>query len=243
MSVRGVIAAAMVCGAGPIPFSDAHEWDGSLVLTSDYVFRGQTQSQGDPVLQADVHWLSDTVWFAGAWASMVNLHAGPGPTSELNLYAGRGFRLARDWEAKLVAVSYIYPKDSPQLEWDYEEVLASVAFRDALIASVAWSPNTSRFSRIGMAQDREAFAYELTGHLPWRSAWTASGGIGYYDLDRLFGRGYTYWNLGVTYAAAPWQLMLMRTGTSGTAETLFGSDTTADRWSLTARRQFGSVKP
>jgi uncharacterized protein (TIGR02001 family) len=243
MSVRGVLAAALLCGAGTLGTSSAGEWDASLILTSDYVFRGQSQSRGDPVMQGDLHWRSAAEWFAGAWGSMVDLHAGPGPTSELNLYAGRGWRVGNHWHAKLVAVGYLYPKQSPQLTWDYEEVLGSLAFRDLLIASVAWSPNTSRFSRMGMAENREAVSYELTSHVPWRTAWTFSGGIGYYDLDQLFGTGYTYWSCGLNYSAAPWQLMLARIGTSGEAAALFGRETTDDRWSLSVRRQLGPRTP
>lgn len=240
MRVRGVVAVALLCGTGSPWLAGAQEWAGSFVVTSDYVFRGQSQSQGDPVLQGDLHWQGASDWFAGAWASMVELHRGRGPTSEINLYAGRAWPIGRDWRAKLVGVSYIYPKDSPQLVWDYEEALASLAFRDAVIATIGWSPGISRFSSRGRAVEREAVSYELAVQLPWRARWTFTGGAGYYDLDQLFGTGYLYWSGGLTYTQRAWQLMLTRTGTSGNAATLFGNDTTADRWSLAARWQFGS---
>ena len=49
-------------GAGG--FSHALDLQGSLALSSDNVFRGLTQSQGDPSLQAEGY-IAATHWFGG----------------------------------------------------------------------------------------------------------------------------------------------------------------------------------
>lgn len=208
---------------------------------SDYVFRGVTQTRGGAALQADVHWAGDAGWFVGAWGSTVDPNAGPGPTIEINLYAGLARELTGDWVARLLAIHYAYPDDETTLRWDYDEVAASLAFRDRLAATIAWSPNYSSFGAGQFVADRKTMSYELSAQLPWRRHWLASAGAGYQDLDDLFGTGFVFWNVGLTYVAAPWQLTLARFGTSERAADLYGSDATRDRWSLVVQWQFGGA--
>lgn len=238
MSKARDIGVALLCGMSPLVGYAANDWGGSLSATSDYVFRGVSQTRGAPALQADLHWHRDARWLAGAWASTVDVNRGPGPTQELNAYAGHNWRLGSDWSAKLLAVAYIYPNDRPVRRWDYDELVAALAFRDTLTATVAWSPNLSGFVNGSAVEGREATSYELTANLPWRHAWVVNAGLGYYDLNELFGSGYAFWNCGVTYGAAPWQVTLARFGTSGQATTLYGDERTKDRWSLGVQWHF-----
>jgi uncharacterized protein (TIGR02001 family) len=239
MSCQRAIGAALFGCLSAFAAGADSEWAGSLVLTSDYVFRGVSQTEGDAAIQADLHWLHRN-WIAGAWGSTVDTNPGPGPTLELNAYAGHRWQLAEAWETKVIAVHYDYPDHS---HWDYDELLTSLAFRDTFTATVAWSPNTSGFSERGVVQDRSAFTYELTAHYPWRTAWLVSAGVGYYDLHELFGNGYTFWSAGVSYSAAPFQITLARYGTSGEATQLFGEESADDRWSLDLQWRFRSGAP
>lgn len=240
---RAIGAALLACSLVPLAGHAADEWGGALNLTSDYVFRGITQTRGDAAVQADLHWHHDGKWIVGLWGSTADPNPGPGATVELNGYAGRIWGVGRDWLAKLIAVHYAYPEDTPVLRYDYDEVVASLAFRETLIATVAWSPNSSGFGGGRIVKDRQAMTYELAAHLPWRDAWVASAGVGYYDLSELFGTGYTFWSCGVTYSVAPWQLTLARIGTSQQATELYGEELTKDRWSLGVQWRFrGAVR-
>jgi uncharacterized protein (TIGR02001 family) len=62
----------------------APELSFGLALTSNYIFRGTTQSDDRPALQGYVEGESGALYF-GAWASTVRLD---GDRAELNLYAG-----------------------------------------------------------------------------------------------------------------------------------------------------------
>jgi uncharacterized protein (TIGR02001 family) len=212
-----------------------------LSLVSDYVFRGVTQTRGGEAAQADVHWHSDSGWLAGAWASTVDPNRGSGPTIEVNLYAGVARELVDDWVARLLAIHYAYPNDSTTRRWDYDEVAASLAFRDRLAFTIAWSPNYSSFGAGQFVEDRTTTSYELSAQLPWRRHWLASVGAGYQDLDDLFGTGFVFWNCALTYNSAPWQLTLGRFGTSERAAYLYGSEAAQDRWSLGLQWQFGGI--
>ena len=211
---------------------------GHVAATTDYVFRGMSQTRGAPALQGDFHYEWASGWFLGAWTSTVDLNPGPGPTLELNAYAGRSWPVSPAWAARITAVHYGYPGDMPALSYDYDELAGSLSFRDRLVASIAWSPNTSRYSGYGAAHDGTALSYDLVGQWPLWAGLSAVGGAGYYDLEDLFGTGYGYWSLGLTWAIRRLQFELGYFSTADRATELFGPETTGQRWSLTASWRF-----
>jgi uncharacterized protein (TIGR02001 family) len=225
----------------PTPGHAEGDLGGYLAVTTDYVLRGMSQTRGAAALQADLHFENANRWFVGAWTSTIDLNPGPGPTLELNAYAGRNWPLGTTWSARLTAVHYAYPNDTEALRYDYDELIGSLAFRDRLSVSVAWSPNTSRYSTYGIARDRTALNYDLVGQWPLAGPLTVAGGVGYYDLDDLFDTGYGYWNASLVWAVPHLQFELGFYSTSSNAEALFGREATGQRWSLTATWQFPSM--
>jgi len=211
---------------------------GHLTATTDYVLRGLSQTRGAPAIQADLHVAHPGGWFAGAWASTVDLNRGPGATLELNAYAGRVWQLDPAWNARMTAVHYAYPNDTDFLSYDYDELVGSLAFRDRLVASVAWSPNTARHANYGMSREGTALTYDVVGHWPLTASLTGTVGAGYYDLDDLFDTGYGYWNAGLVWTLPHVQFELGWYSATDEAEELFGPETTGQRWSLTAIWQF-----
>ena len=240
MKWLGLIA-ALSSGLPALCVRADDRFDVALGVTSDYVLRGLTQTQGDAAVQADLHWQHDDTWVAGVWMSTMNPRRGRGPTSEFDLYAGASRNLGDDWRASLMAVHYVFPQDSARLRWDYDELIASVGFRDLLIGTVAWSPNASGFGGGQIASERRAISYELMGHWPLRQRWLASAGAGYYDLHDLFDTGYVYWSVGVTFDWAPWKATLARYGTNDQAKALYGDAITQDRWAAGITWQFGGA--
>lgn len=213
---------------------------GHVAATTDYVFRGVSQTRGAPALQADVHYEADAGWFAGLWFSTVDLNPGPGATQELNVYAGLSRPVGTHWDYRLYGVAYVFPNDNPRLSYDYAELVASIAWLDCVVASIAWSPNTSRFARSygGIASDEQALSYEIVGRWPLGDALSATASAGYYDLSDLFGSGYGYGSAGLSYERAPWQLDLGWYVAADDAEEMFGPEVADARWSLTASWKF-----
>ena len=181
-----------------------------MSLVSDYVFRGVTQTRGGEALQADVHWHSDGGWLAGAWGSTVDPNPGPGPTIEINLYAGVARELSDGWVARLLAIHYLYPNDHTTLRWDYDELAASLAFRDRVAATIAWSPNYSSFGAGQFVEDRTTMSYELSAQLPFRQRWLACAGAGYQDLAGLQRLAQGIERLGLEQANASQHLSVLR---------------------------------
>ncbi len=221
---------AVALGAGSV--------GGLLAGTTDYVFRGISQTRGGPAAQGGLHYQTDGGWFVGAWASSVNPDYGSGSTFEINLFGGHGWQLGSAWNARLTYVHYMYTDDTPYLDYDYDELIGSIGYRDVLVASVSWSPNTSRYSRYGVARDATAYSMDLVGRWNLYGPLAVVGSIGYYDLHDLFGTGYTYGSLGLACSFSHLELEAAYYSTSDPATELFGPEVAGSRWSLTVAWRF-----
>src|SRR6185437_14217964 len=69
----------------------------NLALTSDYIFRGLTQTWGGPALQGGADYAGPDGFSTGIWGSSISERSYPGGAMELDLYASYGRSLDRDW--------------------------------------------------------------------------------------------------------------------------------------------------
>lgn len=228
------ITAALV--ATPSGVAHAQQWHGAVAVTTDYVFRGVSQTQGDGALQADLHYQGRNGWFAGAWTSTIDPgYAGPGRL-ELDLYAGWNWQPATDWTARLAYVRYLHPDATGATDYDYGELSARLAWRDRVVAVVAWAPDMVRYSPDDYDRTGRAQAYELALRQPLGSRLAATLGLGWYD--GYYGIDYGAWNLGLGGSLGPIELELARFGNDDTARATFGQEAAGGRWALTALWRF-----
>ncbi|MEO9001636.1 MAG: TorF family putative porin [Rhodanobacter sp.] len=82
---------------------------GNLAVTSDYMFRGLTQTWGRPAIQGGADYAGTDGIAAGFWGSSISEHTYPGGTMELDLYASYGHAIDRDWSWRAGLYSYVYP--------------------------------------------------------------------------------------------------------------------------------------
>lgn len=114
--VQWAQVAGLLLLAGPLHAQIA----ATLTVTSDYDFRGISQSARNPALQASLDYALDSGWYAGAWAS--NVDFGDDTDYEANFYAGlAGGGQGLQWDAGLIY--YVFPQTS---EYDFFEAYAGV---------------------------------------------------------------------------------------------------------------------
>jgi uncharacterized protein (TIGR02001 family) len=181
-------ADAQDASAGP-------QWSFNVAGTSDYVFRGVSQTGEDPAVSAG----ADLTWgsvYAGTWASNVDFGDGD-TTAEIDLYGGVRPEVA-GWNLDLGVVGYLYTNQPDGADYDYAEfkAAASRAVGPATLgAAVYWSPDF-----FGASED-EATYVEANAAISPAAKWTISGAVGRQvvssDLD------YTTWNLGAAYQLTP----------------------------------------
>ena len=96
----------------------------NVSFTTDYIWRGMTQSDG-PAVQGAFDYEADSGFYAGFWGSNVNFNNGNG--QELDYYAGYGFSLG-DVGVDVGYITYDYPDSDPDLK--FEEIYLGFSFGD-----------------------------------------------------------------------------------------------------------------
>jgi uncharacterized protein (TIGR02001 family) len=101
------LAAALVPGhASGMPASNL---TGNVALTSDYLFRGLTQSWDRPAVQGGADYANPNGFAAGFWGSSISERSYPGGAMELDLYASYGQAIGGDWSWRAGIYGYVYP--------------------------------------------------------------------------------------------------------------------------------------
>lgn len=201
--MKKIFGAAVLAGAGVIAATsaaNAGEISGNVALTSDYQFRGLTQSDGELAVQGGFDY-SSGIFYAGVWASSVNFGA-TGTTEtvsvETDLYAGITPRTGPiTWD--LGIIGYFYPNADDEVvggnELDFFEAKIGasmdVTSQFRLGAAVYYSPDF-------VAESGDATYIEVNGAYAINDAFKVSGAYGAQDSD--FTGDYNTWNLGVTHA-------------------------------------------
>ena len=194
-------AALAACLALPVQAGDKKlVLGGTAALTTDYIFRGISQTTDNPAVQASVD-LTYGIFYLGAWGSNVDF-AVPGQDIEIDYYAG----IRPTWKGitfDIAALYYTYPGSCEGAcglgDPDYFELKtgASYTFAQKLTVGVAnyWSPDFGAGFGDGDAVEGTV-GYAFAGKLFNFFSPSISGGVGYQTVDLL--GDYTYWNAGLT---------------------------------------------
>ena len=102
------------------------EISGNVALTTNYVFRGITQTDDGPAIQGGFD-IGSGGWYAGTWASSVDF--GDDTTMEIDFYGGYGGSITETISYDVGVIYYAYP-DSPDIgggSQDFVEYYGSLA--------------------------------------------------------------------------------------------------------------------
>lgn len=163
----------------------------NLGVTSDYVFRGYSQTDEGPAIQGGVD-VSQGVIYGGLWASNVDFL--DSTDAEIDAYVGVK-PTAGAVTFDFAAIYYGYVNAPSTADYDYWEfkAAASAPVGPATVgAAVYYSP--AFFGDIG-----DAVYYEVNGSFSPAEKWSVSGALGEQTFDDVAG-DYTTWNVGVGYA-------------------------------------------
>ena len=178
---------------------------GSAAVTSDYVFRGVSQTDGDPAVQAGFEW-SEAGFYAGLWGSNISwlsdLSADAAKiSSSLELDASAGYRgtLGEGVAFDVGAVYYWYPGD-------YFPGFNS-ADTVELYGALTWRVFTAKYSHavtdfIGFADSDGSGYLDLAANVPFADAFTLNLHAGKQWVQSNDAFEYVDWKVGVTYAFA-----------------------------------------
>ncbi|HEY1075595.1 MAG TPA: TorF family putative porin [Fontimonas sp.] len=214
---------------------------GGVAAMTDYVWRGVSQTGGDPAVQGEVFVQHDSGLFAGVWATNVDFTGAgdedDGIDAEVDVYLGYSLALGETQTLDLQATRVIYPGANDGFDYDYSEFQAALHFGEYYNALVAYSPDI-----FGLGEG--AFYYSAGAELP--IADTGFGlnlQVGYYDLDDAAGDSYFDYLVAVTHPLGPLQFALQYTNTASygdaLAENLDDASDADDTVALVAGWAFG----
>lgn len=108
-----LLAAALIDRSAIAGLPCRYRFSGSVSLVSNYVFRGITQTDGNPALQASAEFGQRYGLYAGAWGSNISWFSDGNPKSsvsmEIDLYLGWRHSLGQNWNVEVGLYRYQYP--------------------------------------------------------------------------------------------------------------------------------------
>ena len=213
-------------------------WSASVGGTTDYVFRGVSQTYDSAALQLGGSYQSPIGWFVGAWGSNVNPYPHAGASVELDLFAGLARPIGSDFSARLGYAHYTYLDDPRPARYDYDELSASVGYLDRLAVTFSYVPDISSYSALGLAHRKQLLAWEATARWPVWQSLAVTAGAGYYDLQRMFGVSYWAGNAGLSYVYRRFDIELAHYFAQGTVRRLYEEQSANGTWTLSATWRF-----
>ena len=112
-----------LAGLGLCSEAKAQDVSANVAVTSDYVFRGVSQTQENPALSAGVD-LTGSGFYAGGWAS--NVDFGDDTDAEVDLYAGYRPEVA-GYALDFGVIGYLYAGQPDGADYDYVEFKAAAS--------------------------------------------------------------------------------------------------------------------
>ena len=197
------LALLAVLGTGSVQAGSS----GSLSLTSDYIFRGVSQSNQQPALQGGIELSHGGGAYAGAWGSSISwlsdLSTTAAPVSssvELDAYAGYRGKLGDAVAFDVGAQYYAYPGDFPAgfNRADTLELYAglTVAASEKLSLGAKYALATTDL--FGYVDSRGSGYLDLSASYAIAPGWGLAAHAGRQWIEGNDAYAYSDWKLGVT---------------------------------------------
>ena len=191
----------------------AATFNGSGALTTDYVWRGTTQTQGDPAVQAGFKATADNGVYGAVWGSNVEFAPETRASSEFDLAVGWGGTLSDDWALDLNLTHYRYPSTTVELDWT--EAIGTLTWKQNYWAQLGYSTEA-------LATDDAGAYAQLGAKFPLNDQLRVEAAAGYYWLDDVYDDSYAHAQLGAVWAfKPPFELRVTAHATDNGAKRLF----------------------
>jgi len=188
------------------------EFETTIGITTDYVWRGVSQTDEDPAIQAAFDVSHSSGFYAGVWGSNVDFdNPDDGIDLEIDVYVGWAVDLRDDLNLDLSVTRYFYPGSNSGYNIDYNEFAAKLTVADTLFFSAAY---TNDF----VNSDINAAYYQIGGE--WdigETGWSWNASLGHFTFSDNFG-DYNDMAFGLSRSFGPATLTLSHTRTYGFSE-------------------------
>jgi uncharacterized protein (TIGR02001 family) len=185
---------------------NAENFSANVSFTTNYIFRGETQTNDNPAIQGGLDWNYDS-FYLGVWGSNVDFQSGD--SVEIDYYGGIAGEI-NSFAYDLGLFYYTYPgANDDGFEFDYFEFIPSISYtfdtpyEPSVYAHLGYSPEY--FGEEGTGIDIEAglsFTFDKFGIDAAIGNQWVDGDTSNADIEWL------YYNMGVTTSAIGFDLDL-----------------------------------
>ena len=201
VSVIVLVGSALPALADGAEAAKSH-WSGSVSLTSDYRFRGVSQTDRNPAVQGEFQYNGSQGIYAGIWASNVDF---VGASSEVDLFVGYNYSLGEDLQIGAEFIYYNYPS-ADSSEFNYFEVIGSASYQIediGLSLEVAYGPDVSGTKALAVTGGVEAKVIDSV--YLFSDGISMSGHFGHQSYDAV-NVDYNFYDVGMTASAGAFAL-------------------------------------
>ena len=195
--LAGLLASAAACAQTKAPEPD-YTLSYNVGATTDYRYRGISQSRLDPALQGGIDFAHKSGVYLGAWASTIHWikDAGGDGNVELDLYGGYKGELSKELSYDVGVLAYQYPSNK----------LATSADTTELYGALTYGPVTAKYSHsvtnlFGVANSKNSSYLDLSASFEVAKGWTLAPHVGH---QKVAGNGngiasYTDYSVAANY--------------------------------------------
>jgi uncharacterized protein (TIGR02001 family) len=173
------------------------EVTGNASLTSDYRFRGVSQTQNAPAVQGGVDFAHSSGFYAGNWNSSISSELYPGVAGvENDVYAG----FKKEFGGVKVdagVISYMYPRATT--DTNTNEVYVGASFN---VLSVKYSRSMSNY--FGVADSKNSSYIQADANVPVAGKLSAVAHYGRTSVANNSALDYADYNVGAAYDLDGW---------------------------------------
>ena len=202
----GLLCAGIALSLVPAQRVLAVSFGGDVAVTSDYIYRGFSESNHKAAVQLDLHASLASGTFAGVWISSLDRNHRPWAAVDLEEYIGQRFDLNSEWNTSVTVTNYSYQGGHQVYSYDYQQLSASVSYMDRWSLMVSAIPNAVRYWGEYMYGRYPAYDAEMSGQWTLFRGLSVTGGAGYYlftgtnaAVNVRSSLGYAYGNVGLAY--------------------------------------------
>ncbi len=220
--IAGLVASAFVPAFATAADSE-HTLTGNVGIFSQYIFRGLTQTNGDPALQGGFDYSHSSGFYAGTWMSNISwLTDSPAATGysssslEMDFYGGYKGTFGGDFGFDIGLLQYYYPGTKNTVAVPFPGGIGKADTLE-LYGALSWKWLSAKYSQsvtsktFGVTDSSGTYYLDLTASFPVTDKFTL---IGHYGIQKFKGTGgvcgagvsndtcasYEDWKIGATYA-------------------------------------------
>ena len=198
---------------------------GNLGLTSDYRFRGVSQTQNAPAVQGGIDYNHVSGLYIGNWNSSVSSQMYTnGAGVESDVFAGFRKQVFGNFVVDVGSYNYFYPRAGTNGSFDTNEIFAGIGYKELI--TVKYSHALSNY--FGTANSKNSFYVQADAAIPLARNLQLVAHIGHTNVANSSSLDYTDYNVGLGYDLKGWNLAAKyyindnKTSTFMTANTING---------------------